>query len=814
MQVKNYHYTKETKGKTPLWIKLAKLCLLLSVLTLLLSSCGTKKYLKTGESFVKANKVVVKLKKKKEKKKLEGELPALVKQQPNDKFFFLFQLGRWAWYRANRIPKKEKKGKRRFNSWVKRKVAQPPAIYDSLLTQESISSLTFYLQNQGYNEARVEANVKTKRKQTTVTYTAFPGPLYTIDTVIYTSKDEKLERILRDISSESELKPGDPVREALFNAEATRINRRLQNMGYASFSTNYIQPLGDTTDYKTTIYYEVLTPLDEAEHTAFSIGEVTINPVFFQEDRLAPHLDTVIGGYDFYILQSAKDNIVDPETILRAIHLRPGELYMIDKAERTLQQLQNMDYFRNISIRRQIDSLQPDRLNFSINLTPAKRMQFEARVEVNNSNFNPGIIQGPLVGFSGLIGYKHRNFFKNATNFTTDVSGGFELDLGQGNDLFYSSEIQSRSNFTIPKFIDLNGFWSLLNKTKAINDDFHQRVKASAKTQISLNYNYYDIFQFYSYHSFDATFGYQFPLGEGSRLRVNTVGVNYLLPNFDPAFDTVLMENVFLEKSFSEQLFTGFLFRNFSYEKRTKVDANGGSWFFRGDVEVSGLEILFANQIKNSLENSNTPLTIGNIPFAHYFRTELDLRRFQTLASNQSLALRLNAGVALPYGQFSDEVPFTRQFYVGGPYSIRGWRIRELGPGTYKDPMPNTRVPFFQVADFKLEFNVEYRFDIFPPFYMEGAIFLDGGNIWTFRAEDGRPGAKLTQQFYEQIALGTGFGLRFDFNYFILRFDGGIKLRDPSELGDIGSGNPWIFNEWLDRPFKQLNYNIAVGMPF
>lgn len=816
MQFKKYHFTKETRVITPFRSRPLLLWLVSFVLLMLGNSCATKKYLKEGESFVKANKIVVETKKKKERKNLRNNLFGLVKQKPNEKFLGLFQFRRWAWYRAHRIPKKEKKGKRRFNSWVKRKVAEPPAVYDSLLTEESIRSLTYYLQNQGYNDARVEAEAKTKHKKTTVTYKAYPGPLYTIDTIIYTSKDEILERILRDISSESEIKPNDPVREGIFNAEATRISRRLQNMGYASFSTNFIQPLGDTSDYKTTIYYDVLTPRDQEKHIAYTIGKVTINPLFFQENKLAPHRDTVIDGYHFHILIEEEENIVDPNAILRAIQLREGELYTIDNAERTLQQLQNIDYFRNISIRRQIDSLRPDVMDFNIFLTPAKRMQFEARLEINNSNFNAGIIQGPLIGFSGLIGYKHRNFFRNATNFTTEVSGGFELDIGRGNDLFYSSEFQSRNNFSIPNFIDLNGFWSLLNKTKAIKDEFYERVRKSAKTQVSLNYSYYDIFRFYSYHSFDATFGYQFPLDDGARLKVNTVGINYLLPRFDPAFDSVVVNNEFLRRSFSEQLFTGFLFRNLSYEKRFKKDSKGGSWFYRADLELSGLEVLMLNQITNAINNTSNPYTLGSIDFAHYFRTEIDLRRFQTLSSKQSLALRFNAGFALPFGPFSEGIPFPRQFFVGGPYSMRGWRIRELGPGSYLNPMPNDTVPFFQVADLKLEFNMEYRFSIFPPFYMEGAIFFDAGNIWTFKDEgpDGRQNTQFTREFYREIALGTGFGLRFDFNYFILRFDGGIKVRDPSQLSAEGNQNPWIFDRWLKKPFRELNYNIAVGMPF
>jgi outer membrane protein assembly factor BamA len=197
------------------------------------------------------------------------------------------------------------------------------------------------------------------------------------------------------------------------------------------------------------------------------------------------------------------------------------------------------------------------------------------------------------------------------------------------------------------------------------------------------------------------------------------------------------------------------------------------------------------------------------LSFSQYAKFEVDTRLHHLLASNQSLAFRFDIGVAFPYGPFSRQVPYIKQFYVGGPASIRAWQIRELGPGGYQDTLVNTNLPFYQTGDFKLEASLEYRFDIVWVF--QGALFFDAGNVWTIQNDPSRPGAVLSSDFVNQIAVGTGFGLRMEFTYFTIRLDFGYKLRNPYPND---AGKYWLFDNFKQFSFNQFTTNFAIGYPF
>jgi outer membrane protein assembly factor BamA len=222
-------------------------------------------------------------------------------------------------------------------------------------------------------------------------------------------------------------------------------------------------------------------------------------------------------------------------------------------------------------------------------------------------------------------------------------------------------------------------------------------------------------------------------------------------------------------------------------------------------LEISGTEIYLANLIANGLDQ---PFRVGDLTFAQFIKMEVDGRLYKKLGGEQALAFRANFGIASPFGT-SDVIPFVRQFFLGGPLSMRAWRIRELGPGGYRDPTAarENNNPFFQTGDLKILMNAEYRFDIL--WRIEGALFLDAGNIWTIK-KDEREGSAFSKDFIRQIAIGSGAGMRFDADYFKIVLDVGFKVRNPYPDDD---GHYYALKSSV--PLKEvINWNFAINYPF
>jgi len=314
-----------------------------------------------------------------------------------------------------------------------------------------------------------------------------------------------------------------------------------------------------------------------------------------------------------------------------------------------------------------------------------------------------------------------------------------------------------------------------------------------------------DIINAYRINTVNASWAYKFQPDERNRYVWRQIGLNILDTTIDDVFQsTILDSNPLLERSFDDYLFTGFLMRELNVFRQTKESARGGSLAFLGNLEFSGLETLALN----SIFSPNSDWRVANLDFASFIRIDTDLRYYKKVKDRSSFALRFNLGVALPLGGEDEVIPFVKTFFVGGPNSLRGWQIRELGPGSYSEkvlnPVPGE--PFFQTGDFKLEFNAEYRFDLV--WFWEGAIFVDAGNSWTLRTDPERPGSKLSGRFLDEIAVSTGWGVRADFDYFLLRFDVGYKVRSPFEIPDTGSHIIWDQNSILG------NINFAINYPF
>jgi len=785
--------------------------------SIMLSSCNTRKFLKADEALLQKNSISFESDDKiKKKRSLEYELKTLYKQSPNAKALKLTRFRLWCWYKTNDLERPNK-----FQRWVKKRVAEPPALFQEEIAEATAKSMQNYLQNKGFFNAAVtyEKTLNKKRKEASVKYLINQNTLYTIDSVFFQSTDPKIQRILNDSEEDSFLKIGEQVSNDLYGKEVSRITTTLRNLGFAYFNRNYIDNLkGDSTSTAVKIYLDVLNPKNETEHKIYRIGKITVVPNFRPSEKLQPKQDTIVNGIHYKL--DEKGFVVSPNSINRDIFLKEGDLYREDNFVKTNRQLGRLDVYKYISIVDSPNSLEDDMIDFEIRLTPRDRMAIGGDIELNNSNYTVQNDNNSLIGTALSLNYQNRNFRRNASTLELKASSGIEWNLATPDDLIYSLDILAQADWYIPKFVQFPKLTTALTKIGIIKQRFYNDLKDKGETKVSASYNRLLLFNFYNYHSLNLSLGYDLQRNSSNRYTWNQTGVNYLLPRFRPEFEKIRDANPFIQRSFTEQLFTGFLFRDLKYTYTGKSNIFGRSWKFIGDFELSGGEVFLTNWIANGFDKKNEFLLFNEVQFSQYARLNLDLRRYIGLGKNGTFAYKVAIGIARPYG-FSEDVPYVKQFYGGGPYGNRAWRIRELGPGGFEEPPPSDDViqVFYQTGDLKIDFNIEYRFNIF--WGMKGALFLDAANVWTLEKDTARLGSQFlwkadplipaTAPFYEQFGVGVGAGIRYDFSYFVLGLDIGIKARNPFPDEE---GRNWLFHRWDKLQLKDVNPNLLIGFPF
>lgn len=805
-----------------------------------LSSCNTTKFLGVDEFLLQKNELVLEnAKGMPNKGKIKYELTTLYKQNPNTNFFFIPR--EWFYFRA-----RDREDTSKFDRWVQRVIAEPPAIFDPQLAQATTDLMVRYLNDRGYFNAKAiyDENLAGKKKIKT-TYYVNPNRQVLIDTVFYSSEDPGIDSVLQQIKGQSLLKPGAGLEAKLISREKDRIYRHLRNNGYAYFQSNNFAPLeADTTlrPNRANLYFEVLPPPGDSVYTIYHVGEIA---VYLDFDPLRPDSalkDTVISGVRFKTPESFFET--KASTIINALYLQEGDLFRQENFDKTNRTLSSLGVFRFVRIKQNIDSTVADRLNFRIELTPVDKLEVGVDFELNYTNRSTSTTVGNLIGISVSPSIRNRNVFRGAELLITNLSAGLEVNPAAVNDsLFFNTiDLRLQSQLNFPRFLDYLRLWKRMDRIfgnperRADGTNFYTLLRENATTRLSASYNYLLLLNFYRYNLFNAYYGFDVQRTNNHRYIVNHLGIDFLNPTTYPDFKDILDSNPFLRRSFGQQLFVSLLFRDFNSLYSSRVNTRGESHYIGTHFEMAGAELWAFNKLYNGLVGTQSIWRLGKTDFSQYLRGEIDLRYYRQINSRRSLASRASAGIALPFG-FTSDVPYVKQFFIGGPSSIRAWPARSLGPGGYEDTtfsINNIRnaLLFYQSGDIKLELNVEYRFDLF--WRIKGAFFLDAGNIWTLQKDTARCGSQFllsrpktpcintggsrsyAAPFYQQIALGGGFGLRFDFTYFIFRLDMGVRLRNPYPLrggeGSFSERDYWTnLSKWR---WRDANFNIGLGYPF
>ena len=760
-----------------------------------LSGCNVTKHLDTdkGERLLTKNSLVFKSEKKvslSESTSLKYEMGGLFRQQPNSKI-----LGTHArlaaWYK---IQGKTSKGA----TWVEKKVAEKPVIYDEELAKQTAENFKNFIAQRGYFKAKCTFETKKSGKyKAKTTYTLDFGPRYEVAEVNWTSRDTNMVQLFPELKKDSRIKPGIPVDIRQFDAEKQRITVILKEKGYARFFPGYIEFNGDSTDTRVNINVNILPQNDTTNHQKYIIGNVAVFSSLVP-DVSAIRLDSLYKGIKYF--SNEQKFFIKPKHLDRLIQTRPNMLFQQSNIDLTNRKLASIGAFNFVSVKPQPDSVRKEVMNMDIFFSPADKMSM---------GFAPDFNYSSSTSISGLLGIattgfiKHRNLFRGAELLQVDLTGNMEFDISKPNNPIFSQEIKFQNNLIIPRFFDYFGVWRGMHGLKIgnrrlISNQFYNRLKNDGVAGINLAYDYLQLNDFYKYNAFNASFGYKFSKKNQRKYEITHLGINLLKPQLD---DSICIRNPFLCLSFSNQLFTGFLLRSFTYSYYSNQNRVGERWTVHFNSDVSGAEVeLYSKLIQKKI------IGFSGLEFARYLRGEISGSYSRNFTKDLFAGIRISSGVIQPFGP-SISTPYVKQFFVGGPSSIRGWRIRELGPGSFFDPKAKDYSSFYNSGDFKFEFNSEVRFPVF--WWFKGAIFLDGGNVWSLRPETARPGSELTVDSYKNFALSAGAGLRFDFGYSVIRFDLGMKIRYPYTLEN---GSYWVSKgaTWKETS----NWNLAVGYPF
>ena len=779
---------------------------------LLTTSCGTIKHLKEGETLLQKNKIKIKDKKNVDDyRNVAYELTTKTIQKPNPRFLGLPSIRPWFYYR---MQKKEKSTW--WTRFVTKNWADPPAIYSLDFADQSAKNMEQFLQQRGYFNASVDFTTKKKglrKKKMEVKYQITAGPRYYFDTIQLVSNDPNIDSVLQEIKGASLLRRGEPVDERLYDQERQRITNYLKNIGYANFYTNYFSKLeADSIGTKVNAELEVLLTKDSTNHRTYRIGNVSVVLEFDERGNAITTSDSTLNDIKFYF--GEEKPIVKLKALEREIFLKKGEIYKIGNIEKTRLQLSNLDIFQFIDVRRitvdPLDSL----LDYEIRLIPKKRQEFGYDLEVNNSRVP--ITSNSFLGTSVSLNYKNRNFLRGGEVLSVRAQGGVEFSLA-GARLVNAWDLNLNSNLDFPRYYDV---WKtdklLLRALLGKNNKFYQKLREQGISSTSLSYSVLANRDNYRIDRSAGSIGWRVPINNNWRVAVSKAGLDFLDSFIDPDFfDDVLSQNPSFERSLRPKLLTGFglLFRDVDFLYRKESGFGGKSSFSaRFNLELSGVEVWAANRLRNiAVSGDDISFRLFNkFEFSQFYKLETDLIHYRKFTGGRLLASRVNIGLTQPYG-FSSEVPYVEQFFVGRPNSMRAWKIRELGPGGYLDPsVTDSTVSFFQTGNLKFEMNAEYRFNLF--WYFKGAIFIDAGNVWS-TGQDDRPdsGIDSFSDFFNEIAIGSGIGLRMDLDFFILRFDLGYKLRNPYP---DEQGRYWLIHSRRDLAINKFLGSLSVGYPF
>lgn len=696
-----------------------------------------------------------------------------VRQKGNSRWFSLFKIPLGTYTMAG-------KDTTRWINRTLRKMGEEPVLYDSVQARLSSEDLTVALQNMGYMNATVDLEKKVRGKKLVLNYFLHPGEPYIIDRFNYEIEDSVIKRVLESQLNSDTKRPRQFTVTSLDN-ERKRLTHILNDSGYYRFHKDFIYYTADSTQGRqhVNVTLHLMKYVENSNSTPTLHPRYVINSVnFIPGDSTGFHL---------------RKGILEDNTLIEK-----GKYFSATDLQKTYNNFSRLGAVRytNINFREapRYDSL---KIGKAFTYTTSSTRYLDADIQVSNNkpntiSFQPeGTNTAGDLGAAAVLSYQNRNLFRGSEHLSLEFRAAFEAIKGlEGYKNSDYEEYSVQAHLRFPRFLapflskefkrrssatsEVSVGWNLQNRP-----EFHRRVFSSA----------------WKYHWSNPAhhLTYDFDL-----LNLSYVYMPWISETFKHDYlDNVTTRNAILRYNYQDLfiLRTGF-----------GLNYSSINYALRAKVELAGNMLNALSGIFRFKENSEGKRTLFNIAYAQYAKFDFDYTKVIRFDERNALALHGGLGIAIPYGN-STVLPFEKRYFSGGANSVRGWSVRELGPGKFRGV--DGRIDFInQTGDMKLDLNAEYRTHLF--WKLDAAAFVDAGNIWTLRDYADQPGGQfLFKDFYKQIAVAYGLGLRLNFDYFIIRFDGGMKAINPAYTSVEDHYALWHPN--LKRDFT---FHFAVGLPF
>ncbi|MFT7351829.1 MAG: outer membrane protein insertion porin family [Flavobacterium sp.] len=757
--------------------------IIIFVLVFAIISCSGLKAVPEGDLLYTGGNVTIESDSlsKPERKNIQSSLEELLRPKPNKKI--LGMRPKLFFYNLAGKVKKEKG----FWYWLKYRVGEEPVLFSKVDLEYNGKVLQNSVENNGYFNASTIADSTKSGKTAKAEYSVKVNKQYFIKSVRFPNDSSDLTKAINKISEKTLLQIGNPYSLANIKLERSRIDAGLKEKGFFYFNEDYILIQADSTvaNHEVDLILKIKNETPNKAKNKYKINDIIVYPNFkLNQDTITVANAEIIKYNDFIIID--KEKLFKPRIFDRALYFKKGDVYNRSNHNLSLNRLVTLGTFKFVKNQFKESDTIGNYLDAYYYLTPLPRksIRLEALAKTNSANYT---------GTELNINWSNRNTFHGAELLTVSIFGGVEVQVSGQNNGFNVYRVGTEANFIWPRFISPFKLRS--------SSGFVPRTKAT------LGYEYQLRQQLYSLQTLKGSFGYIWKKNERKEHELNVSEITYVASNnVSDLYNEQIAVNASLGRVIQKQLIFGptysYTYQN-TNQKRTK-----NTFYFKSGIDLSGNLVGLASGTDIKTKD---PKTILNVPYSQFVKLEADFRHYLNLGGESQLASRIVVGSGFAYGN-SKELPFIKQFFIGGTNSIRAFRVRSIGPGSFDNSNSASTFLPDQSGDAKLELNTEFRGKIYS--IVKGALFVDAGNIWLLNEDPNKPGAKLSSKFLNELAVGVGAGLRFDFDFLVLRTDFAFPIRKPN----LAEGNRWVINQidFGSGPWRSENliFNLAIGYPF
>lgn len=788
-------YCLDTTGRPGIKDSLKRGCRLgiLWGILFLVSSCSTTRKLPDGEVlYTGVKKMEIEVP---HKFKLSGPqksaLTSPLSYPPNNPLYTPyirtpFPLGLWVY---NWNIKKEKG----FKWWLYRKLSKKPVLISKVQPELRLKMVDNAMKNFGFfgveSHFDIIPNKRNPKKARVSYFVKLPEP-FRYGTIQFWGWNHPMDSIVKTAMTRTELKTGQQYDINILNSERENMSNRLRNNGYFYFQPDYIEFLADTTQETKVVDIRIgiKQGVPERAFYPYSINSVTVDVTGGGEQA---EKDTI--SFDSLSIIAFRPERLKPKVLGRTVKVRPGQIYSANFQKKTQVDFVQLGVFKyaTLNITPTDTSAHPAKrtLDFRINADYAFPIETEIELDVaskSNSLLGPGL----------TFGINNKNLFKRGENLSVKFNGAYEWQVGSqksteanNSGLINSYELGMNVNLSVPRL--------LIPRFMQTSRDRQEL------THFQLGVDFLNRHSFFRMISFSGSASYDFSSSRRNYHTIVPFKLNYTyLLRTSKAFDDALDKNPAIALSFKNQFIPSMSY-TYTYDRKPTY-RNPNRFFWQTGLTQAGNIMSGIFYLTGDRHNSDK--TIFGNRYSQFLKLTTEVIGYERVTETSLFAMRFMGGIGYAYGN-SSVMPYSEQFYIGGANSIRAFQIRSIGPGSYHPVGKGTLAYLDQTGDIKLEGNIEYRFKIYGRFH--GALFVDAGNVWLLRNEKERPGGEFKLQgLLNEIALGTGFGLRYDIDFIVLRADLGIGIHTPYK-------NPKKTGYYNISSFKDAwALNIAIGYPF